>query len=332
MGDPGGGEHEGLTAEPSGPTERAIESGTGAATDSDPQPAGTVSWRELLAETAGRLGESGIDAADQEARWIVEVVTGHSGAELVLALDEPATERGVAHLDALVARRRGGEPIQHVLGSWGFRTLDLLCDRRALIPRPETELVVSHALDELDAVLMSRPAGHRAVVVDLGTGTGAIALSVAVERPGTEVWGLDRSTEALALARANLAGLGMAGRQVRLAEGDWFEGLPGELAGAVDLVVTNPPYVAADETLPAAVLDWEPHEALVPGPTGLEAYEVILAGLDHWLAPGGAFVAELGAGQGVAVSGLAQAAGLDMVRVEPDHAGHDRTLIARRPS
>ncbi|QXC63176.1 peptide chain release factor N(5)-glutamine methyltransferase [Aquihabitans sp. G128] len=292
---------------------------------------GTVAWRALLAEAAASLAAAGVDAANQEARWIVGEATGLEGAELVLGLDELATVRGVARLDAMVARRTAGEPIQYVLGSWGFRSLDLLCDRRALIPRPETEQVVEVALRELDRALLARHGGHRPVAVDLGTGTGAIALSLAVERPGTEVWAVDRSADALAVARANLAGLGMAGTRVRLAEGSWFDPLPDDLRSGVDLVVTNPPYVAAHEELPAAVLDWEPVDALVPGPTGLEAYEVVLADAAAWLAPGGAFVAEVGHAQAAAVVELATAAGLVDAAVHQDHAGLDRAVVARRP-
>jgi release factor glutamine methyltransferase len=292
---------------------------------------GTVAWSALLAETTGLLGAAGIEAAAQEARWIVEAASGMAGAELVAGADRPATVRGVAHLDAMVGRRTAGEPIQYVLGSWGFRRLDLLCDRRALIPRPETEQVVDVALAELDRVRAERPVGHRPVAADLGTGTGAIALSVALERPGTDVWAVERSPGALALARANLAGLGMAGTRVRLVEGSWFEPLPEELAGRLDLVVTNPPYVAAVEELPPAVADWEPADALVPGPTGLEAHEVLAAGAATWLAAGGALVVEIGATQGEAVGRLADAAGLVDVRVVADHAGHDRAVVARRP-
>lgn len=292
---------------------------------------GTISWRELLAEATDALQAAGIEQAGAEARWVVEEASGLEGADWVLGLDDPATNRGVARIDALVARRVAGEPIQYVLGRWGFRTLDLACDRRALIPRPETEQVVEVALAELDRLLLARPSGSRPVVVDLGTGTGAIALSVAVERPGAEVWAVDRSADALALARANLAGLGMAGTRVRLVEGSWFSALPLELAGAVDLVVTNPPYVAAHEQLPPSVADWEPVEALVPGPTGLEDYEVLLAEAGRWLAPDGVLVAEIGATQAAAVADLAVAAGLAEVRVAPDLAGRDRALVARRP-
>lgn len=292
---------------------------------------GTVAWRALLAETVGLLAEGGVASAEAEARWIIEDVTGLEGAELVLGLDEPATVRGVARLDALVARRLAGEPVQYVLGHWAFRHLDLLCDRRVLIPRPETEQVVDVALAELDRVVAVRPPGHEAVAVDLGTGSGAIALAVASERPGTHVWGVDRSADALAVARANLAGLGMVGTRVRLAEGSWWDGLPPDLRGRLDLVVTNPPYVAAHEELPESVLRWEPVDALVPGPTGLEAYEVLLAEVRTWLAPAGAFVAEIGAGQGDAVADLARQAGLELVRVLADHAGLDRTLVAVHP-
>lgn len=290
-----------------------------------------VTWRALLIETSGRLSASGIDATRQEARWIVETASGLEGAALALDLDGPATAHSVAHLDSMVARRCAGEPIQYVLGRWGFRTLDLLCDRRALIPRPETEQVVEVALAELDRVRRRRPDGHRALAVDLGTGTGAIALSLVVERPGIDVWAVDRFADTVAVARANLAGLGMAGTRVRLAEGSWFEPLPDDVRGRVDLIVTNPPYVGGHEDLPAAVAEWEPTEALVAGPTGMEAYESLVTGAREWLALGGAFVTEIGASQATDVVDLARAAGLVDTRVELDHAGHDRAVVARRP-
>ena len=179
---------------------------------------------------------------------------------------------------------------------------------------------------------LQRPAGHRLTAADLGTGSGAIALSIAAERRSVDVWAVERSPEALAVARANLAALGMAAGGVRLAEGSWFEGLPLELQGAVDLLVSNPPYVAAHEQLDPSVADWEPIEALVPGPTGLEDYQVIVAGAAEWLAPGGVLVLEIGFAQGVAVPALAADVGLEPVVVHPDHAGHPRTVVARRPS
>ena len=297
-----------------------------------PADDGTVSWRELLAETTDRLERGGIAAGASEARWIVEEASGLEGTDLVLGLDEPATVRMVAHLDAMVDRRLAGEPIQYVLGHWAFRHLDLLVDRRVLIPRPETEQVVEVALIAHDRVRAVRGGRHRAAVVDLGTGTGAIALAVATERSGSRVWAVERSAEALAVARANLAGLGMAGSGVQLIEGSWFEPLPAELRGTVDLVVSNPPYIAAHESLDPSVAEWEPIDALVPGPSGLEAYEHIVAEAPSWLGPAGALVLEIGASQGTAVAELFAEHGFVDVAVAPDLAGHDRAVSGHRPA
>lgn len=288
---------------------------------------GTVSWRELWAETTQRLDHAGVGQASLEARWIIEEASGMEGPELVPGLDEPATVRGVAHLDAMVGRRVAGEPIQYVLGHWAFRHLDLLVDRRVLIPRPETEQVVEVALAVFDEVRARRPDRHRLTVADLGTGSGAIALAIATERTGCRVWGTDRSADALAVARANLAGLGMAASGVQLVEGSWFDALPGDLRGGLDLIISNPPYIAADETLDASVTDWEPLEALVPGPTGLEDYQQIVAGAAAWLAPGGALVLEIGHAQAAAVRPILEAHGLTGITVHPDLAGLDRAIV-----
>lgn len=291
---------------------------------------GTVPWRLLLTEATATLATAGIETAEGDARRIVEEATGLEGAELVVHLDEPATVNGVAALDRMVERRLAGEPLQYVLGRWGFRTLDLMVDSRVLIPRPETEGVVDHVLAELDRVRAAH-APSPGVVIDLGCGSGAIALSVAQERSGTEVHAVDRSPGAVAVTRANLTGLGIAGATVHVHHGSWFAPLPGELAGRVSVVASNPPYVAAADDLPAAVADWEPAEALVPGPTGLEAVEVILAEAPRWLVDGGALVVEIGETQGDAVRSLAEAAGFDDVEVHPDLAGRDRALVARWP-
>ncbi|MCU1453071.1 MAG: protein-(glutamine-N5) methyltransferase, release factor-specific [Acidimicrobiales bacterium] len=293
-------------------------------------PGSAASWRRLQDAAVAQLAPIfGNDAGGREVRWMIEEASGYEGADLLVLLDQPAPERGAVALAGMVRRRVAGEPIQYVLGHWPFRILDLLVDRRVLIPRPETEQVVERALAELDAV--TRP-GRRGTVVDLGSGSGAIGLSVAAERPGTTVWCVDASADALAVTRANLAGLGMAGGRVRVAEGSWFEPLPPELRGAVDLVVTNPPYVAADELLPPEVQDWEPAAALVAGPTGLEAIEQIVAEVGAWLAPGGALVVEIGATQGPAASEIAAVAGFVDIALHPDLAGHDRALVARTPA
>ena len=276
----------------------------------------------MLGEAETALREAGLPSPDVDARRIVERASGNEGVEYHMRLDERATARGVAFFDRMVARRTEGEPLQYVVGRWGFRRLDLFVDRRVLIPRPETETVVEVALAEANSL-------GAATAVDLGTGSGAIALSLAVEIVGLQVWGTDASADALAVARANTAGLGRPGSRVRLAEGSWFDALPVELRGAVDLLVSNPPYVGEGEELPAEVADWEPGPALVAGPTGLEAIEVIVARAPAWLRRPGALVVELAPHQAEAAVGLARAAGFDDVEVRPDLLGRARVLVAR---
>jgi release factor glutamine methyltransferase len=246
-----------------------------------------------------------------------------------LGLSEPAGSRGLPYFRRLVERRAAGEPLQYVLGRWGFRQLDLFVDDRVLIPRPETEQVVEVALGELRQL-----PGPDPVIVDLGTGSGAIALSLAAEGGKGAVWATDHSAGALAVARANLAGMaGRAATRVRLVEGSWWDALPGELQGRVSLAVSNPPYISSREmaTLPEVVAAWEPHDALEAGPTGLEAIEVIVAGSPTWLARPGALVVEIAPHQAGAVGALARAAGFSDVRVETDLAGRERALVARIP-
>ena len=295
---------------------------------------GTIPWRALLAEAVERLtGRTPSPAVD--ARRIVEQASGHEGAAFHDGLDEAATERGVAFFDRMLERRAAGEPLQYVLGRWAFRHLDLFVDARVLIPRPETEVVAGLALAELDRIRAARSARdgsgeERLVAVDLGTGSGAIGLSLAFERPWTEVWLTDRSSDALAVARANCSGIGRPGTRVTIAEGSWFAALPADLRGGIDVLVSNPPYVAASDPLPAEVAEWEPAEALVPGVTGLEAIEEIVAAAPGWLRPDGVLVVEHGDTQGPAVVALALAAGFAEAVTARDLTGRDRALVARR--
>lgn len=282
-------------------------------------PPGTVTWRRLLAEATDQVGLT-------DARRIVQSASGREGLEWVQGLDQPVTQRGVAAVDAMVARRRAGEPLQYVLGRWGFRSLDLLVDPRVLIPRPETEVVADLAIEELRRL----GGGARPVTAaDLGTGSGALALSLAAEVVTAEVWATDRSEDALAVARANLAGLGRPGSRVRLVAGNWFGALPADLRGRLDLVVSNPPYVAEGEPLPPEVADWEPQEALVAGPRGDEAALAILAEAAAWLTRPAALVLELAPTQATSLAGAATSAGAAEVRVRPDLSGRERVLVAR---
>ncbi len=281
----------------------------------------------LEATIAERVGST------REARWILE----HTGGD-------------GARARALADRRASGEPLQYVLGRWPFRTLELTVDRRVLIPRPETEQVVEVALAELATLVArrppspGRPAPPDPLAVDLGTGSGAIALSLAAEggarAPGLEVWATDVSPDALAVARDNLAELARcrprsAGR-VRMAEGRWFGALPPALAGAVDLVVSNPPYVAEAEFpgLDPTVRGWEPRGALVApdqdGVGGLADIGTVLVDSPHWLRPGGVVVVEISPTQADAALDVARRAGLVDARTEADLSGRVRMVVARR--
>jgi release factor glutamine methyltransferase len=287
----------------------------------DPGDDSTVTVGQLIDQTADLLG------ARHEARWLVEVATALDGDDLDAALDEPVTVRVVAHLDAMVARYRSGEPLQYVLGRWGFRRLDLAIDRRVLIPRPETELVVEVAIELAASFEPTRR------IADLGTGSGAIGLAVASELPldGTTVWITDVSDEALAVARANLAGIGRAAKNVRVGAGSWFDALP---AGErFDVIVSNPPYVAEGSALlDEAVREWEPPGALFAGPDGLDDVRTIVAGAPDRLVDRGWLVLEIGADQGDAARDLLVGAGYVDVEIRPDLAGHDRIALGRRPS
>ena len=282
------------------------------------QAGAATTWDDVYRSAAAQLPE-------REARWIIEEA---SGERLGVASGTPAPAKARAHVAEMIERRLQGEPLQYVLGSWSFRGLDLMVDRRVLIPRPETEQVVEVALRELDRLNTSDQ-----VAVDLGTGSGAIALSMAHERKHVQVWAVDASPDAVAVAQANLAGLaGWAATRVRIVEGDWWDGLPTELKGRVDLAVSNPPYVSSAEmeTLPAEIADWEPKEALEAGPAGTEALERILRAAPEWLAADGTVVIELAPHQDAAARALARSIGFVEVEVEPDLAGRPRALVARR--
>jgi release factor glutamine methyltransferase len=283
----------------------------------------TVTWGELWNETATVVGRP-------QARWLCEVASGHDGDEFLTLLKRPASQRGVAHLDAMLARQAAGEPLQYVLGRWGFRHLDLMVDRRVLIPRPETELAVDVALR------LARSQPMPLVLVDLGTGSGAIGLSLAAELPveGVSVWMTDLSADALDVARANAAGIGRAAANVRIVHGNWFDALPSELQGTIGVAVSNPPYVSdGGSELEPIVREWEPAGALFGGADGLDAIRGLVAAAPRWLRPGGWLVMEIGSTHGEQVNELLGAAGFEDVEIIADLAGHDRVAVGhlRRP-
>lgn len=287
----------------------------------------TITWREVAAETEARLSVVA-DSPTNETRWIIERAAGFDGPEYVLGLDEKVTERGMHFHDLMVERRLAGEPLQYVLGRWGFRTLDLYVDRRVLIPRPETEMVAGLAIDELKAM---RAAGiDRPVAVDLGTGSGAIGLSLAAEVERAEVWITDASADALVVARSNLAGIGRAATRVRVEEGSWFDALPPELRGSVDLIISNPPYVAIGDEVEEIVREWEPQSALFAGEDGLDDIRTILEDAPSWLRSGGVLILEMDPLQLETASELARSFGFVGIETHADLAGRERSLVVRR--
>ena len=291
-----------------------------------------MSVKESLARATILLAASGVETPRLDAQLLLAWVLGARREDLARAPERPLSDRERLVFDKSVALRALRRPLPYITGTQWFYGRPFKINRAVLIPRPETEQLVDHALVEIDrrsADRPRRPMETNSVAVDLGTGSGAIGLALVAERPGVAVWGVERSADALAVARANAAGAGRAAARVRLVEGWWFDPLPYELRGAVDVIVANPPYVAADASLPDEVARWEPVDALVPGPSGLEAIQVILAGASAWVAPGGSVLIEIGETQGAAVSALAGRAAFSDVEVRRDLLGRDRFLVAR---
>jgi len=288
----------------------------------------SIPWRDFYDEARARLDAAGEEFAAVDARRIVEEASGSEPGEFALTLDKPALKRGVAHFDSMLERRLSGEPLQYVLGRWGFRTLDLAVDARVLIPRPETEGVAELALAELHRVSAEC---RSPVAADLGTGSGCIGLSLVAEHKTVTVICTDVSPDAVAATRANAAGLGRPAARIEIRQGSWFEALPPERMGQFDVIISNPPYIADHEQIPDVVADWEPSAALFAGPTGLEAAELLIEGARAWLRPGGALVLELGETQLGAAAEIAVRAGYVDVKTHRDLADRDRALVARNP-
>jgi release factor glutamine methyltransferase len=272
---------------------------------------------EVVRRTAARLETDGLLTARLDAELIVAHVLELTRAALALERGRVVTDAEAERVAKLTARRAAREPLQYVLGEWGFRRLTLTVDGRALIPRPETETVVERCLALLAGVDAPR-------VLDVGTGSGAIALAIADEHPGAAVTGIDVSAEALSLARENAARTGVA---VELLQADLLGGLPGS---DWDLVVSNPPYVRPDEaaTLAPEVVDWEPHVALFDG----GHTETLVRDAAAVLRRGGALVLESYDERARAVAGLLERAGFEQVAVTRDLAGRDRVVEGRLPA
>ncbi len=266
---------------------------------------------QLLRQARGR-----VDAADAEL--LLAHALGRSRGWLFAHDDAVPASGAAAGFEALVARRAGGEPVAYLTGSRGFWRFDLAVTPDTLIPRPETELLVEAALDKLDDA-----PGQSAA--DLGTGSGAIALALAHERPQARILATDRSPGALAVARGNAAALGIGSIEFR--EGDWFAPLHAE---RFDLIASNPPYIAAEDAhLSDGDLRFEPRTALTPGGDGLAAIRTLVAGASAHLLRGGWLLLEHGWDQGPAVRALMAAEGYADVATLRDLGGRERVTLGR---
>ncbi len=282
-----------------------------------------MTWRDTIARAGVYLQAKSVPDAQVAAELLAARLLGAGRGTLAAHLGKDVPERFLEAMRRGMARLAHGEPVQYVLGEWDFRHLTLKCDRRALIPRPETEELVTRVLAHLDARLARRPSAVP-LVVDVGTGTGAIILSLAQEFKGDAAFlGTDVSEDAIALAQENAERCALSGK-VKLAVADGLDDF--DEPECVDVIVSNPPYIASADcdALDPRIRDHEPRIALDGGATGLDFYDRYLGDALNILKPGGAVFFEIGEGQGGALAKLMADYGFADVKIEKDFAGHDR--------
>ena len=282
-------------------------------------------WKEILSKSAEYLDSKGVPDARVASELLAARLLRLGRGFLTAHLEKPVSEPHLEAMRRALARLAKGEPVQYVLGEWDFRALTLKCDRRALIPRPETEELVTRVLRFLNTETQRH--GDR-LVVDVGTGTGAIILSLAKEFAGEAAFlGTDVSEDAIALAKENAARCGLA-EKVKFVAMDGLDDF--DEPECVDVIVSNPPYVesAVCDTLDPRVKDFEPRLALDGGASGLDFYDRYLGDALNVLRPGGAVFFEIGENQGAALAKMMSDYGFSDIKVEKDYAGHDRYASA----
>lgn len=279
--------------------------------------------KDALEWTCEYLGRKGDEHPRRSAEWLLSSATGLSRVELYAYHDRPLSGDERACYRTLVARRAEGMPLQYVTGEMPFRHLVVHVEPGVFIPRPETEVLVDVALEHLASI--AEP-----VVLDLCTGSGCVAVSIASEHPGARVWAVDLSEQAVATTLRNAGNANVAER-VQSLHGDLFDPLPQELIGTVDFVVSNPPYIPSADLpdLPAEILGFEPVLALDGGDDGLDTFRRIAGEAGRWLAPGGGLAVELDSGCVTAAAGELQG-DYEGVTVRRDLAGRERIVYARK--
>ena len=283
-----------------------------------------MNWREAIAKVSVYLDSKGVPDAGVASELLAARLLKSSRGFLNSYYEKEVPEPFQEAMRRAMRRLVSGEPLQYVLGEWDFRSLTLKCDPRALIPRPETEELVTRVLKWLK----NNPSSQPRFIVDVGTGTGAIILSLAAEYKAPAAFlGTDISEEAISLARENAMKCGLH-NSVKLAVMDGLDDF--DEPEVVDVIVSNPPYIesAVCETLDPRVKDFEPRLALDGGESGLEFYDRYLADALNVLKPGGAVFFEIGENQGEALRKLMEGYGFSNVSIEKDYAGHDRYASA----
>jgi release factor glutamine methyltransferase len=277
-----------------------------------------LTFREALKSATARLTDAGVPDAPRDARWLLAAAANVPRDRLSVLAGDALDPGAQARLDTMLCRRVRRVPVSQIIGEKSFYGRDFHVDSDVLTPRPETESLVALALSE--------PFER---VLDMGTGSGAILVTLLAERPQARGVGTDISAKAAVIAGRNAARHGVADR-ITLPLSDWWR----DVGSIFDLIVSNPPYIAADEmdALMPEVRDHEPREALTDEGDGLSAYRLISAGaLDH-LTPGGRLIVEIGPSQGQAIHDIFEAAGLAEVQVHPDLDGRDRVVFGRKPA
>jgi release factor glutamine methyltransferase len=269
---------------------------------------------EAFRATSAILASAGVPEPAKDARLLLSHALGLSSDRLIMAMQDLLPDRAETRLASMIEARCGRQPISQIIGQRHFWGRNFRVTPDVLDPRPETEALIAAAL--------SAPFAR---VLDLGTGSGAILVTLLCECPSAQGVATDLSPAALAVAQDNAARLGVADRASFL-PGSWFDPVEGKF----DLIVSNPPYIAADEMsgLSHEVLNWEPHMALTPGGDGLDAYRAITAGAPNYMRPNGRLMMEIGPTQGAAVSALCLAAGLASLGILQDMDGRDRVITA----
>lgn len=284
-----------------------------------------LSLLEIITKTTEFFASRGVESSRLNAEQLVGHALGLTRMQIYVQFERLLTQAELDKIRPLVKRRAQREPLQHILGTVEWGDLILKCDKRALVPRPETEELLELVLQK------AKPAeGAAPRVLDLGTGTGALALALAKAWPAASVTAVDASDDALALAAENAVALALAERVVFL-KSNWFAALPPD--ACFDVIVGNPPYLTDDEVAAAEpeVRIHDPRTALVAADDGMADLRVILAGAAGRLAPGGLLALETGTGQHAALVAEARGAGLEQVESRRDLSGRDRFITARRP-